>query len=96
MELMDIAVYVLGTTVSLFLGLLEVAFLLRALLSFFMTDEEGFFATLLHGLTEPFVLPVRWLLSLFGLDAQGPFDIAFSVTFLLIWLIGILLPTVAL
>lgn len=93
---MNVVVYVLGTTLRLFIGLLEVAFLLRALLSLLMPDAEGFFVTLLYSLTEPFILPVRWLLSLFGLDAQGPFDLSFSVAFLLIWLIGLLLPTVTL
>ena len=90
MEFLNIVLYILCQTVELFLFVLMLAFLVRMLMSLFM-GEDSVFGNLLLRLTEPFVMPVRSLFSRMGLE-EGPLDISFLVTVLLISLIQATLP----
>lgn len=84
--------YVIAMAVRIFLGVLSLALLLRAVLSFFIFDEESLLLSLLGMITEPFIAPVRALLSRFSFVAECPLDISFFVVALGVSLLEMLLP----
>ncbi len=76
------------------IGAIEVAFLLRAVLSWFQDGSGDFISAayeVAYSFTEPFVIPMRMLLDRFQFARGMPIDIAFFFTFLLISLIGSIL-----
>ncbi|MBP3437681.1 MAG: YggT family protein [Clostridia bacterium] len=87
--------YLIAKIVHILLTLVLDAMFFRAILSWFDRGEGGFISTL-HGflalVTEPFILPVRWLLSRFPSIETLPVDISFFVTFLLLSLLSVILP----
>lgn len=85
---------ILARCVLLALSVLELAMLLRAILSFFIMDEDSRIMLFLAVLTEPIVAPVRALLSRFRFVAESPIDISFFVTMLLLSFITSALPAV--
>jgi len=67
-----------------FLYLLDLAMLLRAVLSWLPIDEDNPLLHIACMLTEPFIYPVRALLHRFELFRNLPIDIAFLITSVLI------------
>ncbi len=87
--------YLIAKIVSILLMLELDAMFLRAILSWFDTGRGGFLSMVtgvLTMITEPIVLPVRFVLSRFPAANNLPFDISFFVTFLLLSLLRALLP----
>lgn len=74
------------TAVAL-LTLLELAFFLRAVLSWFPI-EENLFTDILYRLTEPFVYPIRRLLDRFRLFQNLPIDMSFLFAVILLMLLN--------
>ena len=96
MQILSVFLYLVAATVRLLLGLVEIAFLLRALMSFIDMTEESFFSRILFSLTEPFIIPVRSLMAHFGWGSDRPFDLSFLVTAILISVLSALLPVISL
>lgn len=94
MEILTAVLYVICTAIRLIVGFLQAAMFIRAILSWFMPDEEHMLMRLLYAVTEPAVMPVRALLYRFGVGDDAPFDIAFFVTMLALMVIEVLLPAV--
>lgn len=83
-------IYVLVNFVLIFIEVLTFAMLIRAVMSWF-TDGEGKFARFLYVLTEPVILPVRKLLVKMNWLQNSPIDFSFTITYLILILIEILL-----
>ena len=65
----------------------------RAVLSWLPVDEDSNISNFLFAMTEPVIYPVRMLLDRFeGLD-EFPIDLSFIISFMLLSLVQILLPT---
>ena len=94
METLTTVLYVFCTAIRIFLSVLETAMFLRALLSWFIMDEENGFMRILWAVTEPAIMPVRALLNRFGVGEDSPVDIAFFVTMILLMILGVILPAV--
>ena len=87
--------YLIAKIISILLMLELDAMLLRAILSWFDTGEGGIISLLtgiLTMVTEPVILPVRFVLSHFPSLNNLPVDISFFVTFILLSLLRVLLP----
>lgn len=84
------ALYVISTIVRIFLMVLQLAMLLRAILSWFPTESK--FLDFLYGVTEPFVYPFRALFNKLNWFQNIPIDISFTVAYLAIFLLSVLLP----
>ena len=87
--------YTVGASVQLFLSFLMLAMFLRAILSWFMDPESpvlGFFIIV----TEPFILPFRFLLAKLNLLQESPIDFSSLIAYLVIMLISSALPTISL
>ncbi len=91
---MQLFAVILSRTVLILLGAVQTAMFFRAILSWFMPEENGltYFLALL---TEPFIAPVRFILSRFRFAQELPIDLSFMVTFLLLAVIEAFLPVIS-
>ena len=87
-----VVLYVLARTGQVLLGLIYSAMFLRAILSWFVRDEESVLMGLLAFVTEPAILPVRGILMRFRFVRECPIDVSFVATFMLIFFLQQTLP----
>lgn len=80
--------------VSATLNVVSLAMLVRMLLPLFTHAEGSRLYTLLGIITEPFIAPVRFLLVKFNLLQNSPIDWSFTVAYLFIAFVQMLLPVV--
>lgn len=86
--------YFLANLISVLLYVLEIAMLLRAILSWIVMMTEGAGSRLygfLTFMTEPIVWPFRKLFDLFGWGEDMPLDLPFMAAYLAIVLVGMFL-----
>ena len=96
MEILEIVLYCICTAIRFLVNLMQTAILLRSVLSWFPIDENGFLPRLLFCLTEPVIIPVRALLSCFGVGEDSPIDFSPMVAMLLLIVISMFLPVITL
>lgn len=86
--------YILAKSVSLILEIVSVAMIVRMLLPIFVDPMESRFYAVVCFVTEPFILPVRAIMVRLNVGQDSPIDWAFSITYLIIWLLSSLLPAI--
>ncbi|MBR2353297.1 MAG: YggT family protein [Clostridia bacterium] len=82
--------HLISTVAMLLLSAVQLAMLLRAILSWFPMDSNRF-TDFLFGITEPFIYPVRLLFEKLNWFQNLPIDISFLVTYLLLSLLTVFL-----
>lgn len=75
-------------TVRALLSIVQLCFLVRAILSWFPIREDNPFLLLVTMMTEPFVLPFRALFDRFGWFQNLPLDMPFFFGFILVGLLN--------
>lgn len=88
---MELAIFFIRQTLVLLIDVLEVAFLLRAILSWFDPERSGRFSAFLFLVTEPVILPIRALCQKQNWFQQTPLDVPFLITILLLSLLQTLI-----
>lgn len=91
---MDLLIFLLVSTIRLFLTIEQILFLARAILSWFFMAEENAITNFLYAVTEPLIVPARVFLNKFESVQNVPIDIPFIVTVMLLTVLQMLLPTV--
>jgi YggT family protein len=66
--------------------------LVRALMSWLPIDEDGRLYNFIYSATEPVIMPVRAFLDRFEYVRNMPIDISFLAAYLLLSVVGMLLP----
>ena len=82
--------HIISTVVVLLLSAVQLAMLLRAILSWFPMNPNRF-TDFLYGITEPFIYPVRLLFEKMNWFQNLPIDVSFLVTYLLLSLVTMFL-----
>ena len=90
---MTAAVYVLVQCLVIFLDILSLAMLARAVLSWFTMGEESKIGAFLYVVTEPMILPIRAICHRFGWFQGFPLDMPFLLSMVCISLAGTFLQT---
>ena len=84
----------MAKVVSIFLGAVSLAMLVRVILSLFVNTEENIIYALCCYISEPFILPFRLLCSKLGIGQNTPFDIPFMMAYFGLSIISLLLPVI--
>jgi uncharacterized protein YggT (Ycf19 family) len=84
---MELAVYIMRRTLLLLIDVVDVAFLLRAIFSWFDPERSWRFSTFLYLVTEPLIVPVRTLCYKKNWFQSTPLDVPFLITILLLSLL---------
>ena len=88
---MAIFLIVLKNIVVVFLTVIQLAMLARAILSWFPMDGNRF-TDFLFAITEPFIYPVRMLFDKLNWFTGLPIDVSFLATYLIISVLLFILP----
>lgn len=91
---MTTILFIFAKCISLLLSLVSFCMLVRMILSFFPSFAESRIAVFVTLVTEPFIIPVRTLMYRFGIGQDSPIDWAFSLTYILIYIVQLFLPMV--
>ena len=83
---MEAALYVMRTVAFYFLMALLAAMFVRAICSW-LPFGENVIENIAYAVTEPFIIPVRFLLERIEWVKNAPLDVSFFVTFLIISLL---------
>lgn len=83
---MDYALQIVATVVVSMLSVIQLAMMIRAILSWLPIDDNKF-TDFLYGLTEPIIYPIRALFVRMNWFQQSPLDMAFFITFLILSLL---------
>ncbi len=86
---MSVLVYVLQQTVMSFLMFLQIAMLVRAILSWFPIENR--LVDIVYAVTEPFIYPFRRLFEKLNWFQGFPLDVAFLASYIAINVVSILL-----
>lgn len=81
---MNLALAILGNTVTVLLSAVELCMLIRALLSWFPIRDDNPILRFVCMVTEPLIAPIRALFDRMGWFRNFPLDISFLVAFLLL------------
>ena len=92
---MDLFVTLIIGIAQAILYSLEIAMLLRAILSWFPISEDNPFVLFVTMLTEPIVAPIRALFERMNWFQNIPIDISFFVAYLLLSVVSTVLGVVA-
>ncbi|MBP3375772.1 MAG: YggT family protein [Clostridia bacterium] len=85
-------IYVLVNFALIFIEIISFAMFIRAILSWF-TDGGGKFTQFLYVITEPAIMPIRKLLVKMNWLQDSPIDFSFTLTFLVLMVIELLLSS---
>ena len=88
---MEVAVYVLRQTLLLLIDVVQVAFLKRAILSWFDPERSWRVSAFLFLVTEPLIMPIRTLCYKRNWFQETPLDIPFLITILVLSLLQTLI-----
>jgi len=88
---LDIVFYLLKNTALWILSILDLAMLLRAIMSWILQGEENRFSMFLYMITEPLIHPIRQLCYKKNWFQQTPLDIPFLITVLLIMVVEMII-----
>lgn len=87
---MEFVLQIVVNVVILLLSVIQLAMLVRAILSWFPIDSNRFI-DFLYGITEPFIYPIRRLFERLNWFQNTPIDMPFMVAYLLIWVLLMIL-----
>lgn len=90
---MTAAMYVLIQCLVIFMDILSLAMLVRAVLSWFTMGEQTTIGAFMYVVTEPVILPIRALCNRFGWFRGVPLDMPFLLTMVLLSFAGIFLQS---
>lgn len=85
--------YMIASVVSAFLSIMQIAMLIRAILSWFPRAADSAFGNLVYAVTEIVVAPIRALCERFGWFRNSPIDFSFLIAYLLLLVVQGLLGT---
>ena len=83
--------FVVSNTVLMLLSIVDVALLIRAVLSWIMPDGDGLIMDLLYAFTEPVILPFRKLIESRGWFEGSPIDMAYMFAIFAVGIVNITL-----
>lgn len=78
--------------VGVILDAVTLCMIIRMIVSLFIPDESGKFSAFLACVTEPFIIPVRFMLSKLNFLQDSPIDWSFTIAYLLLVTVRFMLP----
>ncbi len=88
---MAAGLYLIIRFIVIFLDVVSLAMLGRAILSWFPTDGPTRIGSFLYVITEPFIIPIRALCARFGWFRGLPLDMPFLITMVCISFVSFIL-----
>jgi len=87
-----ILLQIIAGIVAVVLDAVTLCMILRMIVSLLMPEEDGKFSTFLAFVTEPFIIPVRFILSKLNILQDSPIDWSFTIAYLVLVTVRFMLP----
>lgn len=87
-------IYIFAKFISIMISVVIYAMMGRAIMPIFIDVEGNRIYMFLTVITEPFILPVRYLLAKFNIGQNTPIDMSFMFTYLILILVQLFLPVI--
>ncbi len=91
---METILYIFAKCIQILLDFTTFCMMIRALLPIFVDVEENRLYTFALVMTEPFIIPVRFLFYKFNIGQDSPIDWAFFATYIILSVATMLLPII--
>ena len=91
---MTTILFIFAKCISILLSAVSFCMLIRMVISFFPAFQDSRVSIFTTVVTEPFIIPVRAVLYKLGIGQDSPIDWAFSLTYILIYILQLFLPVV--
>lgn len=91
---MEALLYIFAKCMEILLDFTMLCMMIRALLPIFMDVEENRFFTFAVVVTEPFIIPVRFIFYKLNIGQESPIDWSFFATYLILSITTMLLPII--
>lgn len=88
---MPTVVYFIIVLLKAIISVLLLAMLIRAVMSWFITEGDSHFSRFINLITEPAIMPVRSLFERMGWFQELPIDVSFYISYLLLSLLQLFL-----
>ena len=86
--------FIIAKTISMILGIVSIAMMIRALLPIFTDVSDNRLFLLACTISEPFVAPVRAIMVKLNIGQSSPIDWSFSIAYMIIILLRLFLPVI--
>ena len=83
---------ILASLISVILDAVTLCMILRMIVSLFAHNESGKLGAFLALVTEPFIIPVRFILAKLNILQDSPIDWSFTISYLVLMMIRFMLP----
>jgi len=90
----ETVLFIIAKTAAIWLDTISLAMIIRMLLPIFFNPEDSRVYKLSFCISEPFILPIRWLMVKFNLLQNSPIDWSFTVSYLVLLLLRYMLPAI--
>ena len=91
---METVLFILAKTVAILLELAYFGMLVRMIIPIFKDPEGSVLYAVAFFITEPIILPVRFLLYKLNIGQNSPFDLSFFASSLLLCILIMMLPVI--
>ena len=91
---METVFLILAKTVAVAIELAMMAMIIRMIMPLFFNVDGNVIYALCCCVSEPFIVPVRFVMSKLDIGQNTPFDWPFFVTYLLLFVLQLLLPAI--
>ena len=89
-----IILYIIAKFISITISAVVYAMMGRAILPFFVDPEENKIYFFLTVITEPFIVPVRFIMAKLNIGQNTPIDLSFFFTYILLIVVQGFLPVI--
>jgi uncharacterized protein YggT (Ycf19 family) len=86
--------YIIAKVTAILLSAVSLAMILRMLMPIFMNVEDNRLYMFCCLISEPFVIPVRYLMVKFNIGQNSPIDWAFCFSYLILSMLQTMLPVI--
>lgn len=91
---METVFFIIAKSVDIWLDVITFAMIIRMILPIFFNPEESTVYKFAFCISEPFILPIRWIMFKFNVLQDSPIDWSFTVSYLVLVLIKYMLPII--
>ena len=91
---MEVFLHFFASLIAVILNVVSLAMMARMIISLIFGREDSRFAMFLVCVTEPFIMPVRFIMAKLNVLPNSPIDWSFTFAYLLIIFLRFVLPAV--
>ena len=91
---METIFFILARTVQVAIELAMLAMMVRMIMPLFLETDDSVIYAICCYVSEPFIIPVRFVMSKLNVGQNSPIDWSFFTAYFVLWFLQLLLPAI--